>query len=59
LQRLSRGLRPGALVVVRCYLHVPVHADTTGYVDVTDRYAHLLAAEKTQIYYTFVYEYRG
>jgi S-adenosylmethionine-diacylglycerol 3-amino-3-carboxypropyl transferase len=59
LQRLARGLRPGALVVVRCYLHVPHHADTTGYADVTSRYARLLTAEKTQIYYTFVYEYQG
>jgi S-adenosylmethionine-diacylglycerol 3-amino-3-carboxypropyl transferase len=59
LQRLARGLRPGALVVVRCYLHVPAETDLTGYVDVTERYTALVAAEKTQIYYTFIYEYRG
>ena len=59
LQRLSKGLNPGALVVVRCYLRVPEHTDLTGYKDVTSKYADLIAAEKTQIYYTFIYEYQG
>ncbi len=59
LQKLSKGLSKGALVVVRCYLRVPENTDLTGYKDVTSRYADLISAEKTQIYYTFVYEYQG
>ncbi|MES1172332.1 MAG: DUF3419 family protein [Bacteroidota bacterium] len=59
LQRLSRGLNPGALVVVRCYLRIPVATDTNGYEDVTAHHAALLAAEKTQIYRTFIYQYQG
>lgn len=59
LQRLAKGLNKGALVVVRCYLRVPENTDLTGYKDVTERYADLVAAEKTQIYYTFIYEYQG
>ncbi len=59
LQRLGKGLNPGALVVVRCYLRVPENTDSTGYKDVTAKYAELVSAEKTQIYYTFIYEYQG
>ena len=59
LQRLSSGLAPGALVVVRCYLRVPEATDTAGYRDVTERNAELVSAEKTQIYSTFIYEYQG
>jgi S-adenosylmethionine-diacylglycerol 3-amino-3-carboxypropyl transferase len=59
LRRLSSGLNPGALVVVRCYLRVPEDTDTTGYKDVTARYAEFVSAEKTQIYCTFIYEYQG
>jgi S-adenosylmethionine-diacylglycerol 3-amino-3-carboxypropyl transferase len=59
LQRLAKGLSPGALVVVRCYLRVPENTDLSGYVDVTSKYSELVGAEKTQIYYTFIYEYQG
>jgi S-adenosylmethionine-diacylglycerol 3-amino-3-carboxypropyl transferase len=59
LQRLAKGLNPGALVVVRCYLRVPENTDLTGYADVTNDYDHLIKEEKTQIYRTFIYEYKG
>ncbi len=59
LQKLSKGLNKGAVVVVRCYLRIPENTDLTGYKDVTEKYKALIDAEKTQIYYTFVYEYQG
>ncbi len=59
LQRLSKGLAKGALVVVRCYLRVPENTDLTGFEDVTQEFHKEIAEEKTQIYRTFIYEYKG
>lgn len=59
LQRLKQGLRPGALVVVRCYLRVPENTDLTGFLDVTEHYQSLIDAEQTQVYKIFVYQFRG
>ena len=59
LQTLAQGLNEGALVVVRCYLRVPEGTVLDGYDDVTAQYQDLVKAEKTQIYTTFIYRYRG
>jgi S-adenosylmethionine-diacylglycerol 3-amino-3-carboxypropyl transferase len=59
LQKLSKGLAPGALVVVRCYLRVPENTDLTGFADVTNEFHKEIAEEKTQMYRTFIYEYKG
>ena len=59
LQRLKNGLRPGALVVVRCYLRIPEGTDLSGYDDVTYKYQELIDAEQTQVYRVFVYQLRG
>ncbi len=59
LQRLARALNKDALVVVRCYLRIPEGTDLAGYDDVTEEFTDLVQAEKTQLYYTFIYRYRG
>ncbi len=59
LQSLRGCLNPGALVVVRCYLRVPESTNLSGYSDVSDLYADAIAAEKTQMYRVFVYQYQG
>ena len=59
LQQLKVCLNPGALCVVRCYLRIPEGTDLTGFRDVTADYAALIAAEKTQVYRIFIYQYLG
>ena len=59
LQRLKRGMNPGAHAVVRCYLRVPEGTDFTGFKDVTSEFQGLIDREKTQIYRIFVYKFEG
>ncbi|NRA45581.1 MAG: hypothetical protein HRU09_11555 [Oligoflexales bacterium] len=59
LQRLKKGLKFGAHVVIRCYLRIPEGTDLTGYEDVTHQYQDLIDAEQTQVYRIFVYRYKG
>lgn len=59
LQRLTRCLNRGALVVVRCYLRIPQSTDSTGFVDVSQDYSELAAREKMQMYRIIVYKYVG
>jgi S-adenosylmethionine-diacylglycerol 3-amino-3-carboxypropyl transferase len=59
LQRLSRSLQIGAIVVVRYYLRTLQEADTSGFSDVTAEYHDLIQAEKTQMYQIFVFRYDG
>lgn len=58
-QKISAGLAPGALVVVRNYLHVPRDPDLTGYETVTDRYSEAMAREKVQMYSVDVRKWGG
>jgi S-adenosylmethionine-diacylglycerol 3-amino-3-carboxypropyl transferase len=59
LQDVSRGLNPGAQVVVRNYLHVPEQTSTRGFENVTDRYRDLIEREKVQMYVVDVYRWAG
>ena len=55
LQQISPSLAPGALVIVRNYLHVPEGTDTAGYENVTDFYHNAIDLEKMQVYLIDVY----
>ncbi len=59
LQRLKKGMNPGAHAVVRCYLRVPEGTDLTGFKDVSTEFQHLIDSEKTQIYRIFIYRFEG
>ena len=59
LQQLAKCLYPGAICVVRCFLRIPENTDLSGYVDVTENYSDLLAAEKMQMYQIKVFRYEN
>ena len=50
LQTISPGLAPGALVVLRSYLHRPENMNVSGYKDVTQEFAGPISQEKVQVY---------
>ena len=59
LQQIAPGLAPGALVVVRNYLHVPKGTDTSGYENVTSSYRRAIDQEKVQMYLIDIYRRRA
>lgn len=58
LQLLGPGLTPGGLVVTRGHLRV-ARPDASGYARVSERYADLMNAEKTQLWSVDVYQKPG
>jgi S-adenosylmethionine:diacylglycerol 3-amino-3-carboxypropyl transferase len=50
LQRIGKGLLPGARVVLRHYLHRPVGLDRTGYREVTTDFRSSIERERMQMY---------
>lgn len=59
MRDLKRVLNPGAIVVVRCYLRIPEGTILDGYQDVTALHNEAIAAEKVQVYNTFIYQFKG
>lgn len=58
LQALSPGLNPQAVIVTRGHLRIS-HPEPTGYEVVSERYAPLVSAEKTQLWNVNVYRKSG
>lgn len=58
LQILRPGLAPGGLVVTRGHLRV-ARPDASGYACISERYADLMSAEKTQMWSVNVYQKPG
>ncbi|OFZ52663.1 MAG: hypothetical protein A2428_16850 [Bdellovibrionales bacterium RIFOXYC1_FULL_54_43] len=50
LQKVAPTLNPGALVVIRHYLHVTENTDKGGFEDVTSRFDDAIDREKLQVY---------
>lgn len=59
MKNLKQNLNPGAIVVVRCYLRIPEGTILDGYEDVSEKHRDAIAAEKLQMYHTFIYRYKG
>jgi len=55
LQRIKPALTPGALVVLRSYLHVPEGLDISGFENIREHHADAIAREKMQMYLVDVY----
>ena len=56
LQKIGRGLLPGARVVLRHYLHRPEGLIRKGYRDITDRFSESIERERMQMYKVEVLE---
>ena len=56
MQDIAPRLTPGALTVVRSYMHRPPGVNLAGFRDVAHRYVDAIDTEKTQMYFVDVYE---
>lgn len=59
LQNLRPFLKPGAIVVSRCYLRIPENTNLQGFTDITSTWQQALELEKTQMYHIFVFRFDG